>query len=75
MKGNKGKWWEIIKERLHCLDEREILLQKEVARISEKVDWLIKERNEAKEDWRVWLIVILTILHIVILIILEVFLK
>lgn len=41
-------WWEDIKDRFNNLDQRELLLQKDVARLAEKVDWLIKLREEGK---------------------------
>jgi len=54
-KDERGRkpWYEDIKDRFvflsgrfNTLDEREVLLQKEVAKLGEKVDWLIKLREE-----------------------------
>jgi len=39
-------WYEDIKDRFNTLDQRELLLQKEVARLSERVHWLLKIYQE-----------------------------
>jgi len=39
-------WYEDIKDRFNALDQRELLLQKEVARLSERVHWLLKIYQE-----------------------------
>ena len=41
--------YEDIKDRFRWLEEREIVLQKQVARLSEKVDWLTKLREEKRK--------------------------
>lgn len=52
----KKPWYEDIKdrfffmnERFGTLDKREVLLQREVAKLRESVEWLIKLREEEKE--------------------------
>ena len=56
MTEEKKPWYEDIKERmsglsrqLENLDTRETLLQKDFAKLQEKVEWVIKLRKENKE--------------------------
>lgn len=50
-------WYEEIKDRFYqlnqrftTLDKRELLLQRQVAKLTEKVDWLIRLRRETQEN-------------------------
>ena len=52
----KKPWYEDIKdrffflsERFNTLDKREVLLQKDVAKLRERVEWLIKLREEREK--------------------------
>jgi len=65
----KIPWWEDVRARLINLDTRETLLQKEVAKLSERVDFLIKLRNEKEKQarWEKTLTItaVLTIIHLI----------
>ncbi len=52
----KKPWYEDIKDRFfflsqrfNTLDKREVLLQKDVAKLRERVEWLIKLREEREK--------------------------
>jgi len=54
---DKKPWYEDIKDRmdglgrqLENLDTRETILQKDFAKLQEKVEWVIKLREENKEE-------------------------
>jgi len=54
---------EDLESRVDALDQREVLVQKELVRLQERVDWLMKERREEKREegisnrWKIGLIV------------------
>lgn len=57
MTNEKIGWWEDIRLRIadlqrnfNNLDERETLLQRQVERLTERIEWLIKIRQEEKES-------------------------
>jgi len=60
-------WYEDIKDRFNALDQRELLLQKEVARLSERVHWLVKEKEKEQTEkqlryrWKIAILVSATI--------------
>jgi len=60
---SEDKVSEDIESRLDALNEREIILQKEVVRLNERVDLLMNERREKRKEegisnrWKIGLIV------------------
>jgi len=62
----KKPWYEDIKDRIRSLkvqlenlDTRETLLQKEVARLVERVNWIIEHRKETERRRLFWVQMIL----------------